>query len=269
MFIPPMLCSSLRDLSRLGDPRYASEPKLDGQRAQVHVAEGRTVAAFSRPGYSLLAYPGLTWLRTVAWPFAQGILDGELCAATGMEGILGVFEARKQAGAPVAFLAFDLLEIDGREVMSEPWTDRRKRLEDLGAELPAPVGLVTVADDAARVWATWVGWGGEGIVLKDRRAPYTPGVRTPHWLKVKQRLTLRVRVIAGEPDVIKWGEWGWAARVRLAYTHPRTGARTTIDELVRVMDPEAWALRRGPADVLCWGVLPSGRLRHPMFVNRQ
>ena len=29
-FIPPMLCSSLRDLSRLGDPRYAAEPKLDG-----------------------------------------------------------------------------------------------------------------------------------------------------------------------------------------------------------------------------------------------
>jgi hypothetical protein len=39
------------------------------------------------------------------------------------------------------------------------------------------------------------------------------------WLKVKCRVRLRVRVLAG----VKWHDWGWAARVRLAYTHPRTG----------------------------------------------
>jgi ATP-dependent DNA ligase len=50
MFIPSMLCTTLRDLSRLGDPRYLAEPKFDGQRAQVHVAGGRTVAAYSRGG---------------------------------------------------------------------------------------------------------------------------------------------------------------------------------------------------------------------------
>jgi bifunctional non-homologous end joining protein LigD len=81
--------------------------------------------------------------------------------------------------------------------MSEPWTDRRKRLEDLGASLPSShVALVTVTDDAAQLWATWVAWGGEGIVLKDRRAPYRPGVRSPDWLKVKHRLTLRLQVLA-------------------------------------------------------------------------
>jgi ATP-dependent DNA ligase len=95
MFIPPMLCTRLRDPIRLGDPRYVAEPTLDGQRAQIHVADGRTVAAFSRPGRNLLGERGLTWLRESAWPMRQGILDGELCAETGMEGILGVFEARK------------------------------------------------------------------------------------------------------------------------------------------------------------------------------
>ena len=45
MFIPPMLCTTLRDPSRLGDSRYVAEPKFDGQRAQVHVTGGRTVAA--------------------------------------------------------------------------------------------------------------------------------------------------------------------------------------------------------------------------------
>jgi ATP-dependent DNA ligase len=38
-------------------------------------------------------------------------------------------------------VAFDLLQFDGREVMSEPWADRRKRLEDLTPELPLRVTL--------------------------------------------------------------------------------------------------------------------------------
>src|SRR5262245_46663266 len=138
MFIPPQLCMILRDPSRLGDPRYVAEPKLDGQRAQVHIADGRTLAAYSRPGHSLLVHPGLAWLRTVTWPANQAVLDGELCAASGMGGILDVFEARKSNLTPLSFLAFDVLHVDGREVMSEPWADRRKRLEDLGARLPAP-----------------------------------------------------------------------------------------------------------------------------------
>ena len=92
-------------------------------------------------------------------------------------------------------------------------------------------------------------------------------MRSPAWLKVKHRLTLRVQVLDGSPALVKWGEWGHAAKVRLACTHPRTGALTTIDELVRVTDPEGWALHLSEADVLCWGVLPSGRLRHPVFVS--
>src|SRR5262245_10906994 len=249
-FIPPMLCSSLRDLSRLADPRYAAEPKLDGQRAQIHIAAGRTVSAFSRPGHSLLTYAGPAWVWTARWPLTQGVLDGELCAATGMEGILGVFEARKSRHAPLAFVAFDLLELDGREVMAEPWADRRKRLEDLGAELPPQVALITVADDAPRLWATWVGWGGEGIVLKDRRAPYRPGERTPDWLKVKQRHTVTVRVVAGDPKLVRWGDWGWAVRLTLAYTHPQTRKRVRIDEVVRVPDPEGFRLRSGERGTL-------------------
>jgi hypothetical protein len=77
----------------------------------------------------------------------------------------------------------------------------------------------------------------------------------------------RPRHTRGEPWPNQWGDWGWAARVELAYTHPRTGALTTIEELVRVTDPDGWTLRLGEADVSCWVVLPSGRLRHPVFVS--
>jgi len=50
------------------------------------------------------------------------------------------------------------------------------------------------------------------------------------------------------------------------FTRPRPPAATTIEALVRVPDPDGWKLRLSEAAVLCWGVLPSGRLRHPVFV---
>ena len=50
----------------------------------------------------------------------------------------------------MSFLAFDLLTLNGQDVMREPWKDRRKRLEDLFATLTLPhVGLVPVTEDAA------------------------------------------------------------------------------------------------------------------------
>jgi ATP-dependent DNA ligase len=246
-----------------------AEPKFDGQRAQLHVAGSRTSAAFSRLGRSLLTSPGLGWLQEARWPVRSIVLDGELCASTGTEGVLGVLEARQSGQAPLAFLAFDVLQVGGREVMSEPWTDRRKRLDDLGAALTMPnVAIVPAADDAARLWATWVAWGGEGIVLKDRRAPYRPGLRSPDWLKVKHRTTLAVRVEGGDPELVRWGDGSWAARLTLTYQHPLTRRRLRIDEIVRVPQPDRFTLRAGErGELLCWGFLPSGRLRHPVWMR--
>ena len=57
-FISPMLCTTLGDPRRVGDPRYVAEPKFDGQRAQVHVAPGGTVAGYSRPDCGLFEGAG-------------------------------------------------------------------------------------------------------------------------------------------------------------------------------------------------------------------
>src|SRR5688572_10989009 len=108
-FIPPMLATRLEDPHRLADPRYSAEPKLDGQRAQLHVRAHRTVHAFSRPGRELITLPGLAWLRELRWPVASAVLDGEAVAGDGSEGIQAVFEARTWPGSPKAFLPFDLL----------------------------------------------------------------------------------------------------------------------------------------------------------------
>jgi hypothetical protein len=62
--------------------------------------------------------------------------DGEVVAGDGSEGIQAVFEARHRPGSPMAFAAFDLLELDGHSVMGESWTARGKRLALIGALTP-------------------------------------------------------------------------------------------------------------------------------------
>src|SRR5262249_47614462 len=158
---------------RLADRRYVAEPKLDGQRAQLHVVRGHAVACYSRRGEDLLRHAGMAWLRDITWPFDAVVLDGEACAGDGHAGIYaGVSERRRSDGA-MSLVFFDLLELDAQSVRREPWRDRRKRLEDLleRARLPR-VGIVPVAEDAAQLYDTWVGMGGEGVVLKEPDAPY-------------------------------------------------------------------------------------------------
>ena len=90
------------------------------KRAQLHVREHRTAQVYSRSGRELIRLPGLAWLREIRWPVASAILDGEAVAGDGSEGILAVFEARNTCGSPMAFAVFDLLALDGQQVMREP-----------------------------------------------------------------------------------------------------------------------------------------------------
>jgi integrase len=142
VFISPQLCSTLRDPNRLGDPRYVAEPKFDGQRAQVHIVAGRTVAAYSRRGLSLLRHPGLAWLRDVRWPIEQAVLDGEVCGATGSDGIQAVLEnvrkgflERRELQAIVDLLpedlkaVFQVAYISGWRVKSELLTRQRSHVD--------------------------------------------------------------------------------------------------------------------------------------------
>jgi ATP-dependent DNA ligase len=264
-----MLCERLTNVSRLAERGYIAEPKLDGQRAQLHVHDGRAVACYSRRGLDLLEHAGMAWLTEIKWPFQSAIFDGEACAGDGHEGIQAVFAERKRRGGDMALVLFDLLHVDGKSVMREPWRDRRKRLEDLLDDHQLPrIAVVPVTEDAPTLYEAWVGMGGEGIVLKDPASLYRPGERSPAWLKLKSKLTIDAKVTGGSAERIAWGDWGEAVMLELVYKHPRTGKPARIRQAVRIARHHPFELEVGArASVVCWGVMPSGMLRHPLFLG--
>jgi hypothetical protein len=87
------------------------------------------------------------------------------------------------------------------------------------------------------------------------------------WWKAKHRLVLPVEVLQCAPELVRWGDWGWAAVMAFAYRDPRSGEQVTLEQAVRVPQRDDWTPLRGPAEILCWGVLRSGLLRHPVLVR--
>jgi ATP dependent DNA ligase domain len=118
------------------------------------------------------------------------------------------------------------------------------------------------------LYEAWIAMGEEGVVLKDREAVYRPGERSPAWLKLKPKLTLDVTVTGGSGDRIAWGDWGEAVNLEVVCKHPCTGERMRIRQAVRIARAQPFDLQVGsPASLVCWGVMPSGMLRHPLFLS--
>jgi DNA ligase-1 len=193
---------------------FAVEDKYDGIRAQAHIGADRVVL-FSRTLDAIgHGYPEV--VAALATLPAGLVLDGELLAYDpGLPGRALPFKALQQrlgrkrpsaellAAVPVAFVAYDLLAADGVLVVDESYEARRRRLEALpwpgGVSRLAPTRLAMTGDDVEAAFLAARAAGNEGIVAKDRSAPYAPGRRGGAWIKLKRPLaTLDVVVVAVE-----------------------------------------------------------------------
>jgi hypothetical protein len=82
------------------------------------------------------------------------------------------------------------------------------------------------------------------------------------------KLTLNVKVTGGSGERIAWGDWGEAVMLEPAYKHPRTRQKIQIRQAVRIARQQPFELTIGArGSVVCWGVMPSGMLRHPLFLS--
>jgi len=176
--------------------RWAHEIKWDGVRAIAHSEPGR-LRFSSRNLHDITPrYPELSKLNR-ALSHHRAILDGEIVAldAEGRPSF-GALQRRMHLAsesavrrlakeAPVTYLIFDLLWLDGHSLMDLPYEERRARLAEL--ELSGPRWRVSdyVAGNGAAMLRATEEQGLEGIVAKRLDAPYEPGRRSPCWVKVK------------------------------------------------------------------------------------
>jgi ATP-dependent DNA ligase len=98
---------------------------------------------------------------------------------------------------PSSFVAFDVLEVDGRNLMDEPQSARRAALERLLGKVKPPVHVTPVTRDHALAvdWLTrFEGAGLDGVIAKPETGTYLPGKRA--MIKVKHARTAEC-VVAG------------------------------------------------------------------------
>ncbi len=185
-WVEPMAATLTQE--RFTGPEWIFERKLDGIRL-LAFKQGREVRLLSRNKLPLNgAYPAIA--EAIAdLPVADAIFDGE---ATGMWG----------KSDRVGYHVFDILWLNGRDVMSLSLDARRALLTDLPLRSPLErVGLLT--DPAPWERACAEGW--EGVIAKRRDSLYEHR-RSPHWLKMKCEATQEL-VVGGftEPQGARVG----------------------------------------------------------------
>jgi ATP-dependent DNA ligase len=117
------------------------------------------------------------------------MVDGEgvICGPDGKSDFDAMRACFSRNGAPEAFLyAFDLLELDGRDLRNEPWARRRVLLVQLLADAEPGIRLCEYIEDVdgAIVFGQACVMGLEGIVAKRRDSRYRSG-RCREWIKIK------------------------------------------------------------------------------------
>jgi len=106
------------------------------------------------------------------------------------------------ADIPVVLFAFDLLHLDGEDLLDVPLRERHRRLRSLrfGTTVqPANASVATAPEDLERRFREARARGNEGLVIKRPDSRYQPGKRGRQWVKWKEELaTLDVVVVAAE-----------------------------------------------------------------------
>ncbi|MFJ3210844.1 ATP-dependent DNA ligase [Streptomyces flaveolus] len=212
----PMLAHSASSVAeavgKLGG--CAVEEKLDGIRVQVH-RDGGAVRVYTRTLDDITGRLPEVTAAALALPGERFILDGEAISLDADGRPRSFQETAGRVGSrtdvttaaravPVSAVFFDVLSVDGRDLLDLPLTDRHAELARL---VPEPMRvrrtLVAGPDDtsaAEEFLARTLERGHEGVVVKGLDAAYSAGRRGASWLKVKPVHTLDLVVLAAE-----WG----------------------------------------------------------------
>ena len=185
-FIEPMKAKPVEKPSIIGDWIY--ELKFDGIRL-IAVKRDDKVSLLSRNQNELAGrFPEI--VEAVKDLSAREcVIDGEVVALDKQgRSSFQLLQAREMEGrkTPVYFYAFDLLQLDGKSLVSLPLEARKNVLEKLCADAGDPIRYSgAIGGDAKLLLEEVKRRGLEGIIGKQRNSVYEPGRRSGAWIKLK------------------------------------------------------------------------------------
>jgi DNA ligase 1 len=243
--ILPMLAStsaSVADaVSDFG--RSSVEWKLDGIRIQIHRRD-HEVRIYTRNLNEITSeLPGIVD-AVLRLPVSAAVLDGEaLWMSDEGPGSFQQTVSQIDSDAPpegiVTFL-FDLLHVDGEDLLDAPLSERAERLAAVAPELRIPSVITSDPDEGQRVMDESLRAGHEGVVVKDAASPYAAGRRGKAWRKVKPVRTYDLVVLGAE-----WGHGrrqGWLSNLHLGARDPVSGGFVMVGKCFKGLTDEllAW-----------------------------
>ncbi|USQ80210.1 ATP-dependent DNA ligase [Ornithinimicrobium faecis] len=252
----PMLAGSAPAVAEVvdGATEVAVDTKVDGIRLQAHLRDG-SARLFTRTLEDVTDRMPEVVEVLAALPARQAVLDGEVIALAddGRPEPFQITGARTASTAdpgalrvkvPLTTFLFDLLHLDGRDLVDEPASERWSALAALAPDLLVPRIVTDNAETAQEFFAERVAAGHEGVVIKSLDAPYAAGRRGAGWVKVKPRHTLDLVVLA-----VEWGSGrrrGWLSNIHLGARHAATGELVMLGKTFKGMTDEmlAWQTQR-------------------------
>jgi DNA ligase 1 len=243
--ILPMLASTAPGVPEAieGFARSSVEWKLDGIRIQVHRRD-QEIRIYTRNLNDITdALPGIVSAARVL-PVSQAVLDGEALwmGERGPAAFQDTVSRIDGTAAPegiVTFL-FDLLHVDGEDLLDTPLEVRAARLESIAPRLKIPSVITSDPATAQGVLDEALRAGHEGVVVKDAASPYSAGRRGKAWRKVKPARTYDLVVLGAE-----WGHGrreGLLSNLHLGALDPRTGDFVMVGKCFKGLTDEllAW-----------------------------
>lgn len=195
-------------IERLG--KCGVEMKYDGFRLQCHKS-GKNVEIYSRKLEKMThMFPDVVE-AIKALDQKEIIFEGEALACDKKTGKFLPFQQTMQrrrkhgiAAAsndfPLHIFVFDLLYVDGEDISSKNYLERRELIEKIFTSstlAPSQCKIVESEVELDKIFEESIENGLEGIMAKDLSAPYTPGKRKFAWIKLKKSYGKSVDTIDG------------------------------------------------------------------------
>jgi bifunctional non-homologous end joining protein LigD len=182
--ISPML-ATLVD-APVDEPGWLYEVKWDGYRALAFLHDGEVnLLSRNKKSFNEKFYPVYKAMQN--WKI-NAIVDGEIIVVNehGVSDFSNLQEWRSEADGQLIYYAFDLLWLEGKDVMNLPLTERRRLLKSI---IPAGESIIQFSGSfetsGTKFFELANKMGLEGIIAKKADSVYSPGIRSHEWLKIK------------------------------------------------------------------------------------